>query len=55
MINSPMPSVIFLTALGLWMTVAYLSPSHYLTSESIGAFGLNIVNQYYIGNHKQDF
>ena len=41
---------LFLTTLGLWMTVAYLSPSHYLTSESIGAFGLNIVNECYRNN-----
>ena len=34
---------IFMTAFGLWMTVIYLSPSHFLTSDSIITIGLNIM------------
>ena len=32
-----------MTAFGLWMTVIYLSPSHFLTSDSIITIGLNIM------------
>ena len=35
--------LIFMTAFGLWMTVIYLSPSHFLTSDSIITIGLNIM------------
>ena len=41
---------LFLTAFGLWLTVIYLSPSHFLTSDSIITFGLNIMIDCYIGN-----
>jgi len=41
---------LFLTAFGLWLTVKYLSPSHFLTSDSIITFGLNIMIDCYIGN-----
>ena len=34
---------LFMTALGLWTTVEFLSPSHFLTSDSIITFGLNIL------------
>ena len=34
---------LFMTACGLWMTVIFLSPSHFLTSDSIITVGLNIV------------
>ena len=38
---------LFLTALGLWSTVKYLSPCHFLTSDSLITFGLNILLDYY--------
>ena len=41
---------LFLTAFGLWLTVKYLSPSHFLTTDSIITFGLNIMLDCYIGN-----
>ena len=34
---------LFMTALGLWLTVEYLSPCHFLTSDSIITFSLNIL------------
>ena len=34
---------LFLTAFGLWLTVIYLSPSHFLTTDSIITLGLNIL------------
>ena len=43
---------LFMTAYGLWLTVKYLSPSHFLTSDSIITFGLNIMIDCYIGNFK---
>ena len=43
---------LFMTCFGLWLTVKYLSPSHFLTSDSIITFGLNILldcyNPYFI-------
>ena len=41
---------LFLTAFGLWLTVKYLSPTHFLTSDSIITFGLNVMIDCYIGN-----
>jgi hypothetical protein len=38
---------LFLTALGLWLTVKELSPCHFLTSDSIIAFELNILFDFY--------
>ena len=38
---------LFLTALGLWSTVIYLSPCHFLTTDSLLTFGLNILLDYY--------
>ena len=35
--------LLFLTAFGLWLTVIYLSPSHFLTSDSIITLGINII------------
>ena len=34
---------LFMTAFGLWLTVIYLSPSHFLTSDSIITLGINII------------
>ena len=34
---------LFMTAIGLWLTVRNLTPSHFLTSDSLITFGLNIV------------
>ena len=43
---------LFMTCYGLWLTVAYLSPTHFLTSDSIITFELNILldcyNPYFI-------
>lgn len=38
---------LFMTALGLWLTVEYLSPCHFLTSDSIITFSLNILSDCY--------
>jgi len=38
---------LFLTSLGLWLTVDYLSPAHFLTTDSIITFGLNILLDIY--------
>ena len=38
---------LFMTALGLWLTVEYLSPCHFLTSDSIITFSLNILSDFY--------
>ena len=35
--------LLFLTTFGLWLTVIYLSPSHFLTSDSIITLGINII------------
>ena len=35
--------LLFMTAFGLWLTVIYLSPSHFLTSDSIITLELNIM------------
>ena len=35
--------LLFLTAFGLWLTVIYLTPSHFLTSDSIITLGINII------------
>ena len=32
-----------MTAFGLWLTVSYLSPAHFLTSDSIIALELNVM------------
>ena len=40
---------LFMTAFGLWLTVIYLSPSHFLTSDSIITIGLNIMIDCYNG------
>lgn len=37
----------FLTALGLWLTVKELSPCHFITSDSIIPFELNILFDFY--------
>jgi hypothetical protein len=34
---------LFMTCFGLWLTVVYLSPSHFLTSDSLITFGLNVL------------
>jgi hypothetical protein len=34
---------LFMTAFGLWLTVSYLSPAHFLTSDSIIALELNVM------------
>ncbi len=34
---------LFLTALGLWLTVKYLSASHFITTDAILTFALNIL------------
>ena len=41
---------LFMTAFGLWLTVIYLSPSHFLTSDSIITFGLNVMIDGYSEN-----
>ena len=38
---------LFMTALGLWLTVENLSPCHFLTSDSIITFSLNILSDCY--------
>ena len=38
---------LFMTALGLWLTVEYLSPCHFLTSDSIITISLNILADCY--------
>lgn len=38
---------LFMTALGLWLTVEYLSTCHFLTSDSIITFSLNILSDCY--------
>ena len=38
---------LFMTALGLWLTVEYLSPCHFLTSDSIITISLNILSDCY--------
>ena len=35
--------LLFMTAFGLWLTVIYLTPSHFLTSDSIITLELNIM------------
>ena len=42
--------LLFLTAFGLWLTVIYLSPSHFLSSDSIITFGINIIIDCYNDN-----
>ena len=42
--------LLFMTAFGLWLTVIYLSPSHFLTSDSIITFGLNVMIDGYSEN-----
>ena len=34
---------LFMTCYGLWLTVVYLSPSHFLTSDSLITFELNVL------------
>ena len=41
--------LLFMTVLGLWLTIIYLSPSHFLTSDSIITIGLNIMIDCYSG------
>ena len=43
---------LFMTAFGLWLIVIYLSPSHFLTSDSIITIGLNIMIDCYNGEIK---
>ena len=39
---------LFMTSLGLWLTVEYVSPAHFLTTDSIITFGLNILLDIYL-------
>ena len=42
---------LFLTALGLWLTVKFLSPSHFITTDSIVTFSLNILFDILLNNY----
>ena len=42
--------LLFMTAFGLWLTIIYLSPSHFLTSDSIITLELNIMLDCFKGN-----
>ena len=39
-----------MTCFGLWLTVKFLSPSHFLTSDSLITLGLNILIDYFNPN-----
>ena len=41
---------LFMTCFGLWLTVKFLSPSHFLTSDSLITLGLNILIDYFNPN-----
>ena len=41
---------LFMTCLGLWLTVKYLSPCHFLTSDSLITLELNIMVDFYNPN-----
>ena len=42
---------LFLTAIGLWLTVKILSPSHFITTDSIVTFSLNILFDILLENY----
>ena len=43
LVTISLPFSLFMTGFGLWLTVEYLSPIHFLTSDSLITFGLNIM------------
>ena len=50
LLSSWMAISLFMTSLGLWLTIKFLSPLHFLTSDSVITLELNILMDCYYNN-----